>query len=151
TVEGLLAHAVLVQGRLDEAALHSEVSARLSSTADAAAQVGWRVTRARVDALRGALAGARAIADEAVALASATDSPTLQGDAFRCRADVLLAEGMSDEAVAALAAAAAAYERKGHLVGARLAAVPLGQRDAGAGPSRAATLSSTAGDAEGGT
>jgi hypothetical protein len=103
-----------------------------------------------VTARCGQVQDADRLSGEAVALAAATDSPTLLADALSCRADVAAAAGLADDAAAALTAAAEQYERKGHTVGAARARAALAQ-DGGARPSRSATSPSTDGAIAGGT
>jgi class 3 adenylate cyclase/tetratricopeptide (TPR) repeat protein len=150
TVAGLLAQALATQGRWNEAEAATELSERASSSADVAAQVTWRLTRARLRARRGQVEDADRLSGEAVALAVATDSPTLLADALSCRADVAAAAGLADDAATALRGAAEQYERKGHTVGAARARAALAQ-DGAASPSRTATSPSTDGAVAGGT
>jgi class 3 adenylate cyclase len=70
---GLLARALLLQGRLREAdALAREVEAA-AAPEDAASQIAWRSVRARVLAARGERGEAERLAREAVARAARTD------------------------------------------------------------------------------
>jgi class 3 adenylate cyclase/ATP/maltotriose-dependent transcriptional regulator MalT len=150
TVAGLLAQALATQGRWNEAEAATEQSERASSSADVAAQVMWRLTRARLTARRGQVHDADRLSGEAVALAAATDSPTLLADALFCRADVAAAADLAVDAAAALTDAAEHYERKGHAVGAARARAELAQ-DGSARPSRSAVAPSTDGAVAGGT
>jgi class 3 adenylate cyclase/tetratricopeptide (TPR) repeat protein len=150
TVAGLLAQALATQGRWNDAEAATELSERASSSADVAAQVTWRLTRARLRARRGQVEDADRLSGEAVALAAATDSPTLLADALSCRADVAAAAGLADDFATALTGAAEQYERKGHTVGAARARAALAQAG-GERPSRSAISSSTDGAVAGGT
>jgi tetratricopeptide (TPR) repeat protein len=150
TVAGLLAQALAAQGRWNEAEAATELCERASSSADVAAQVMWRLTRARLKARQGQVEYADRLSGEAVALATGTDSPTLLADALSCRADVATAAGLDVDAAAALTGAAEQYERKGHTVGAARVRAAFTQ-DGGVRPSRSATSPSTDGATAGGT
>ena len=150
TVAGLLAEALWAQGRWTDAEAATELSKRAASSADVAAHVSWRLTRARLEARDERFREAGAFADEAVALAEATDSPTLLADALLCRGETAAAAGLVAEATRALSSAAERYERKGHLVGAARARAALDQLEV-AIPSRAAVASSSDGGDDGGT
>jgi ATP/maltotriose-dependent transcriptional regulator MalT len=150
TVAGLLAQALATQGRWNEAEAATEQSERASSSADVAAQVMWRLTRARLTARRGQVHEADHLSGEAVALAAATDSPTLLADALVCRADVADAAELAVDVAAALTDAAEHYERKGHVVGAVRARAQVAQ-DGSARPRRSAVAPSRDGAVDGGT
>jgi hypothetical protein len=89
------------------------MSEEAASSDDAVSQVLWRGTRAKLLARAGELEAARALADEAVRFADATDFLMMRGDALTDRAEVLAALDMLQEAAADLAAATALYESKG--------------------------------------
>jgi class 3 adenylate cyclase/tetratricopeptide (TPR) repeat protein len=150
TVASLLAQALSTQGRWNEAEAATELSERASSSADVAAQVTWRLTRARLTARRGQAHDADRISGEAMALAAATDSPTLLADALLCRAEVATTVDIAVDAAGALTDAVEQYERKGHAVGAARARSALAQ-DGVAKPSRSAVAASTDGAVAGGT
>jgi hypothetical protein len=119
TVAALLAAALQLQGRSDEALRWAETSRRDASTADLFSQVGWRTALARLVAGR-----ADDLARRAVAIASSTDWTVLQADALLCLRDVLVAGGRTAEAAAAGEQAAELYRQKGHVVGAQWVANP---------------------------
>jgi class 3 adenylate cyclase/tetratricopeptide (TPR) repeat protein len=112
SVAALLAAALQIQGRLEEAFRWAEASRRESSTADLVSQVYWRTALARLVPER-----AVELAEKAVAVAAGTDWTVLQADALLCLRDVLLAEGRVDESTAAGTRAAELYRSKGHTVG----------------------------------
>ena len=148
TVAGLLAEALAAQGRWAEAEEAAATSERASSSADVAAQVTWRLTRARLAAHRGLADEAVERAEDAVTRARTTDSPTLLAGALVCRAEV----GAADDAAEALAEAVELYELKGHVVGAARARAALAQPGgAGESPSASAAAASRDGGADGGT
>jgi class 3 adenylate cyclase/tetratricopeptide (TPR) repeat protein len=112
TVSALLADALLLQGRSDEALRWAEASRREASTADLISQVQWRTALARLVPER-----AVELAEKAVAVAAGTDWTVLQADSWLCVRDVLLAEGRTAGAAAAGERAAALYGAKGHAIG----------------------------------
>lgn len=112
TVAALLAAALHLQGRSEEALRWAEASRRDASTADLVSQVQWRTALARLVPER-----AVELAEKAVAVAAETDWSVLQADAALCLRDVLLARGQTEEAQRAGAQAAALYRAKGHVVG----------------------------------
>ena len=110
TVSALLAAALHLQSRDDEALRWAEASRREASTADLISQVQWRTALARLVPDR-----ALELAEKAVAVASSTNWVVLQADAWLCVRDVLLAQG--GDAGAAGERALALYRAKGHTVG----------------------------------
>jgi hypothetical protein len=112
TVSALLAAALHLQSRDDEALRWAEASRREASTADLISQVQWRTALARLVPDR-----ALELAEKAVAVATGTDWVVLQADAWLCMRDVLIAEGRSGKAAAAGDRALALYHDKGHTVG----------------------------------
>ena len=86
--ETLLAQVLFEQGRLDEAAQHIDAGAQNAAPDNVAAQVLWRGVRAKLD-VADAPDAAVSLAREAVALAEATESPNLLGDALSDLAVVL--------------------------------------------------------------
>jgi tetratricopeptide (TPR) repeat protein len=110
---GLAARAHYAHGSYDESARYCRMSEEAASSDDAVSQVLWRGTRAKLLARAGELEAARALADEAVRFADATDFLMMRGDALTDRAEVLAALDMLQEAAADLAAATALYESKG--------------------------------------
>jgi len=120
-VASLLAQALYLQGRDDEASGLTEVAERCAPPEDLSAQVMWRGPRAKIMARRGQGAEADELAQEAVALSRRTDSLNLQGDALMDAAEVLRLNGNPDEAAAHLRKAINAYDRKGNRTAARTA------------------------------
>jgi tetratricopeptide (TPR) repeat protein len=112
TVGAVLAAALQLQGRPDEALHWGEVSRREASTADLISQVHWRTSLARLLPER-----AGELAEKAVAVAEGTDWTVLQADAWLCLRDVLLAESRTGDAAEAGERAAGLYRAKGHTVG----------------------------------
>ena len=123
TVAGLLAEAVLMQGRLDEAVGLSEVSERSAVRDDFDSQGAWRSARAEALAEQGHFAEAERLAREAIDLLDPTDFLMNRADAHTALAAVLRLAGRPDEAVAELQAAVELHERKGDVVSAGRACV----------------------------
>jgi tetratricopeptide (TPR) repeat protein len=136
TVAALLAAALQLQGRPDEALRWAETSRRDASTADLISQVHWRTALARLVPDRSV-----ELAAQAVEIASGTDWTVLQADATLCLRDVLLAADRADDAARAGDRAAVLYRAKGHAVGIRWAE----------NPSRAASSVSNSRTVAGGT
>jgi len=114
----LLAEALVVQGRLEEADALADESRTLSAEDDRISQILWRTTRARIRGREGELAEAAGLAREAVELAGSTDFLEERGHAHVALAEVLELAGRPAEARAELDRALELYERKGHEVGA---------------------------------
>ena len=112
----LLAQALHLQGRADEALRLSESSREAAAPDDLIAHVQWRTARAKALARTGETQEAEMLAREAVALAEETDFLVTHGDALADLAQVLRAAGRPDEAVPILRAALALYEQKGSIV-----------------------------------
>jgi DNA-binding SARP family transcriptional activator len=109
---GLLARALLMQRRLDEA--ESVIAeARDLAGEDLRAGVGWRIVTAELAARRGDHRFAVATAREAVHLAAATDALVPLANARLSLAAVLESAGQSEEAEAEMARAIAVCEAKG--------------------------------------
>jgi tetratricopeptide (TPR) repeat protein len=103
---------LVLLGRPDEAEALADTGRRLGSPDDIGDQVGWRQTQALIDSARGRYAEAEQLAREAVEWAARSDSPFLQGDAFRDLGEVLEAAGRRDEAIMAWQEALDRYEQK---------------------------------------
>jgi tetratricopeptide (TPR) repeat protein len=116
SIAGLLAQALIVQRRFDEAETFTEISERASDEADIESQALWRQTRARILAVRGNLRAAESLALEAVRLNERADVPTGHGDALLDLAEVRRLAGRPQEAAAALELAIDLFDRKGALV-----------------------------------
>jgi class 3 adenylate cyclase/tetratricopeptide (TPR) repeat protein len=127
TAAGSLARALYALDRLDEADAWAGRAAELGASEDAATQMMWRRVRAKVLARRGEPAEAERLAREAVAICDETDDLNAQGDAYDDLAEVLLLDGRTDQAAAALGEALERYERKGSRVSAQRTRVRLGE------------------------
>ncbi len=113
SVAGLLAEALVAQGRLDEAEALAQETRELAAGDDVDAQTLWRTARARVLACRGELAEAETLAREAVGLLAPTDYVVNQVGALATLSGVLLLSGCEPEARAALAEARELADAKG--------------------------------------
>ena len=131
----LLAHALVAEGRVDDAEPMAAASEELAGQ-DLKTAIAWRVARAEVLAARGDVAGGIALATEAVEIAAATDLVIDHADA--CVALAALHEQAGDTAAARSVRAEAKrlYDLKG-------ATVPVGaagrQRRPVPSPSRRAS------------
>jgi predicted ATPase/class 3 adenylate cyclase len=110
TITGMLAEAVYLQGRLDEAQRLTEEAEALAVSDDIDAQTQWRTTRAKLLARRGQFPAARRLADEAMALVSPTSWALNQAEALMATAEVNRLAGARDQAEASLRAALRIYE-----------------------------------------
>jgi class 3 adenylate cyclase/tetratricopeptide (TPR) repeat protein len=130
TLAGLLAEAVLRQGRLDEALELTRAAESDSADDDVESQNLWRRIRARIlvamhDGEHGHVPDTVQLVDHALALAMTTDSPVLRANTLLDRAEVLRAAGRPDEARLDLASALRLFEAKGDLPDAARAAATL--------------------------
>jgi class 3 adenylate cyclase/tetratricopeptide (TPR) repeat protein len=107
-----LGRQLCVLGDYEEAEPLAARGRELGGAQDALTQIVWRQVQALVDAHRGDLDRAEALAREAVAISEQTDALNWQGDALSDLAEVLDAGGRSDDAEAALEQALERYERK---------------------------------------
>ena len=114
----MLAYALAVQGRHDEALRYADLAAAWAAPDDTASQVGQLAARAHVLAARGELDRAEAAAREAVRLSERSDVLSQRGDALTDLAAVLARAGRRNEAATALRDAIVLYKRKGNLVSA---------------------------------
>jgi class 3 adenylate cyclase/tetratricopeptide (TPR) repeat protein len=112
TIAAILARALYLQGRYDEAEGLTSVSREAASLDDVISQVKWRGELAKVLARRGEMDRAEALAREAVELASPTDFPLLKGHALDDLAEVLALDGRPEEAIAVLEEALRNYDAK---------------------------------------
>jgi class 3 adenylate cyclase/tetratricopeptide (TPR) repeat protein len=129
TISAELAHALVAQGKLDEAEVLTQLAEDVGAEDDLATQVLWRSARARVLASRGA-AQAVSLAYEAVTLADETDDLNMRADTLLDLGEVLRADGRDGDAADAFAQALELYEVKGNVVSAqdarrRLASVDI--------------------------
>jgi tetratricopeptide (TPR) repeat protein len=125
TVAGMLAEAVLAQGRVDEAAELTRESEAAAGEGDLFSQVVWRSVRARCLARQGDTAAALEVARAGVRLVEQTDCLDLHWRAHLSEAEVLRAAGRHAEAHAAAERAVDCAERKQASVGAELARAAL--------------------------
>ncbi len=121
TIAALLAEAISVQGRYEEAERFTRVSEDSAGTEDVYSQALWRSVRAKCRANQGDLAHALNLAHEASALVERTDSPHLRWHVWMCEAEVLRLAGDTVGAETPLRQAIEAADLKQNLVGARLA------------------------------
>jgi len=116
TVGTMLADALVMLGRLDEAEEVLATALSLAAKDDCDPQVRGRSVAARIKVRRGDPETALGPAREAVALAARTDYLVLHGDALVALAEVERACGATAEAETALRAALELYERKENVV-----------------------------------
>ena len=121
TVAAMLAEAIYVQERFEEADHFTQVSEESAGPEDVYSHALWRSVRAKVLARRGEMAEALLLGGEAVTRAESSDSLHLRWHALVSRAEVLGVAGRAPEAQEALREAVRLAEQKGDLVGARLA------------------------------
>jgi tetratricopeptide (TPR) repeat protein len=115
TTAALLAHALYLQGRYEEAETFSRSSSE-SDQDDVESQSLWRRARAKVLARWGRFEEAEELAREALTLIDHTDSPILQANTLVDLGEVLRLAEKRDEVVPLLRSALALYQRKGSLV-----------------------------------
>jgi tetratricopeptide (TPR) repeat protein len=137
TAAALLAVALAVQGRHDEAIRYADLAASWAAPDDIASQVGQLTARAHVLAARDDLPGALAAVREAVLSSEGSDDISQRGDALVDLATILMQAGQADQALTALHDAIALYDRKGNVVGAERAQAILRPLAAGASVSDA--------------
>jgi tetratricopeptide (TPR) repeat protein len=114
SVAAVLADAVHLQGRADEADALVERCQAVAADDDVAVQAGLRGTRAKVLAGRGEPAEAERLAREAVALAEGTDDLNLRAGTILNLGEVLGASGDAQPAVEVTETALDLYRRKGN-------------------------------------
>jgi class 3 adenylate cyclase/predicted ATPase len=124
-----LAEALLLQGRLDEAAAAAAEAQSLAQPDDWEPVSRALAVQGRVMALRGDAEGGLALLQEAVGRAEPTDFLEMRGDVQLALAEVARAANRPDDATAAATHALELYERKGHVIGAERARAFLGQRE----------------------
>ncbi len=112
----LLAQALYLQERDDEALRLSGLSREAAAPDDLIAHVQWRTAQAKALARAGNVQEAEALAREAVRLAGETDFLVTRGDALADLAEVLRTAGRSEEAVPAVEESLRLYEQKGSVV-----------------------------------
>jgi class 3 adenylate cyclase/tetratricopeptide (TPR) repeat protein len=131
TLASLLAEAIYLQKRYEEAERFSKISEQNAPPEDMASQASWRSVRAMVLAQRGEAEKAEDLAREAVDIARKTDHLNTQGWTLLALADVLAVGGRPAQAVPVIEEARVLYDRKGNLVMAKKARTLLAElRDA---------------------
>ncbi|HEY6958247.1 MAG TPA: adenylate/guanylate cyclase domain-containing protein [Candidatus Limnocylindria bacterium] len=113
TAAAILAEAAHLAGRGDEALELARVSEELASKGDVESQYRWRCARARVLAARGETDAARDLANDALQIVLATDSPVFQAEVYAVLGEVLHRAGDAEDGEKALGRAAELYARKG--------------------------------------
>jgi ATP/maltotriose-dependent transcriptional regulator MalT len=127
TTAALLAEAVYLAGRPEEAEALTLASEESAGAEDRYSHALLRSVRAKIVSGRGDAKAAEPLAREAVALADETDFPDLRWHTRMGYAGVLRSAGRGEEASAALGEATEIAERKGNLVAARRAGELLEQ------------------------
>jgi class 3 adenylate cyclase/tetratricopeptide (TPR) repeat protein len=122
TTAALLARAVYLQGRFDEAERLTETSEQAASEDDLVSQVMWRGTRAKVLAGQHEAATAEQLARQGVSLARQTDFANMLADALVDLAETLMLLGRQAEAAAPIDEAIQIYDAKGNVVSSRATA-----------------------------
>jgi class 3 adenylate cyclase/tetratricopeptide (TPR) repeat protein len=115
TIAATLAHALLGQGRLEEAEEMVSASELAGAEDDVSTQVLARSARARIESGRGNSEEAERLARDAVALSETTDDLNMRGDTLVELATVLLEAGDRNGAERAFEAALALYRSKGNV------------------------------------
>jgi class 3 adenylate cyclase/tetratricopeptide (TPR) repeat protein len=121
TLVAILAEAVYLQGRLEEAEQLAMASRDSAGSEDVYSQILWRGVQAKVLARRGRSEEAASLARESLALAEPTDSLGLKATALMCLAEVLGLTGHATDAEATVDQAVQLFERKGNIAAARQA------------------------------
>jgi class 3 adenylate cyclase/tetratricopeptide (TPR) repeat protein len=116
TLASVLAEALYLQGRFEEAASFVDVSVHAAAPDDIASHILWRRVRAKLLARDGRTEEAAQLTEEAVALAEQTDALNLHAAALISLAEVRLGDARDGSTAAALEAAIRLYERKENLV-----------------------------------
>jgi DNA-binding SARP family transcriptional activator len=116
-----LAEAVYGQERYEDAVRWSETAEAYAASYDTGAQFLWRAVRGKALAQEGALDKGARLTDEAVEIASATDSVSQRAHALLCRAEVLRLAGRSVEAAETVEAAIELLDEKGNVAAGRAA------------------------------
>jgi class 3 adenylate cyclase/tetratricopeptide (TPR) repeat protein len=118
---GLIAEAVIFQGRYEDADDLARMQQQHVPSEDVIAQVGWRSTRARLHAHFGEHLQARQLAIEAVEHAARTDALNLHADALLSLAEAQRSAAQLDEARSTVKQALRLYSQKGNVVSAQRA------------------------------
>jgi class 3 adenylate cyclase/predicted ATPase len=112
TIAAQLAHALVEQGRYDEADEYVELSRTSGASYDIVTQVFWRSARAAILSHRGESDAAESLIREARAFAERTDELNLRAETLRIQSQVLAANGRTAEAIGALEEALELAEAK---------------------------------------
>jgi tetratricopeptide (TPR) repeat protein len=120
TVAGILAEAIYAQDRVEEAEELTQASKESAGPDDVYSQVIWRSVRAKCLARRDRIPEAMKLADECLALLTATDSLDLHRHALMSRAEVLRLAGRTEDAEAAVHEAIRIAEEKENVAGVKL-------------------------------
>jgi hypothetical protein len=121
TVAGILAEAIYVQGRNEEAERFTRISEESAGAEDVYSQLLWRSVRAKCVARQGDMSAALGLVRESDILIRSTDSLDLRWQALLSQAEVLRLAGRMAEAETAVHEAIRAAEQKENLVGAQFA------------------------------
>jgi DNA-binding SARP family transcriptional activator len=119
TFAGELAEALYALGRLEEALGWTDTAEAIAAPDDVSAQFSWRSVRAKLIARGGFVEQALALADEAVALASATDAVNQHARVLLDRAEVLQLGGFAQRAAVDAERALELFDAKGNVAGLR--------------------------------
>jgi class 3 adenylate cyclase/tetratricopeptide (TPR) repeat protein len=114
----VLARAVYLQGRYDEAEQLTRECEGASRPNNVESQIMWRSTRAKVLARRGDLEAAERLGEEAVAIAGESDFLTTHAEALMDLAEVLQLAGRRESAEANIQEAVRLFELKRNVLGA---------------------------------
>jgi tetratricopeptide (TPR) repeat protein len=126
----MLADALYLQGRYEEAERFVAASEEAADAASVPGQVWWRLAKAKLLAHGGEHADAEALAREATKMASGIDQLNICGDASLTLAKLLLESGRPGEAIEPAGEAVRAYELKGNVVSAARASAVLEELNA---------------------
>jgi hypothetical protein len=115
----LLARALAMQGRDEEAMEETEKCRKAAGESQRDAQIKWRAIRSLVLARRGQFEVAEGLVGEAVAMSAGWDQIDSKAEVLADQAYVLRLAGKEDGARRAAAEALVLYRQKGNLVGER--------------------------------
>ncbi|HEX2089441.1 MAG TPA: adenylate/guanylate cyclase domain-containing protein [Actinomycetota bacterium] len=115
TVAGLLAHALYLQGRYEEADEFTKVT-QSGDQDDVESQSLWRRARGKLLARKGQYPEAESLIREALAMTQGKDSLVLEANTRMDLAQILELAGRPQEAASEIRAALVLYDRKGSLV-----------------------------------
>jgi class 3 adenylate cyclase/tetratricopeptide (TPR) repeat protein len=118
---GLLAEALYVQGRFDEAARHAAICEEIAAPSDVFSQRLWRGVRGKLLARDGGIDEGIDLARSGVTESQASDDIEGQGNALLFLAEVQSAAGRLDDAGRSAQEACALFEAKGNVVSAKRA------------------------------